>query len=296
MEEITLEEAKRRGAIIKQREAGLEDIPDEEVWRIYAKLYLSKEDTDIDDKVHALITKAKEYKGTEWFEGENKPKHSEKRVERYKQTLVEAAEIHKLKYYHSDEELGRKYNLETWDAAHKADVATHEMVERLAKRNITVSASDQIAMAVEPIKAQGEADVQKIKETTAQEKELIDKRFEDQKNREELTLENRPRYDALDLQKRWQEINQDLNASTVFALASLKNAEQIRIYLADCYKRVAQLERRKSEAAKRELALLNEHITEVEKQFRGTTRLLQSAAQEDVQGSDQDTDEPRDPR
>jgi hypothetical protein len=226
------------------------------------------------------------------FDSWRKRRKMEARIETNKkieEELESQERIENRRYIQSQRADYRKKEHEKGEASHATQLAEHKNKETYFNKASDLGVSPLANDQIRTLEEQARIEVDK-------EKKLLAARYEDFENREALTLQNRPEYDRLDLDKRWAEANQDLNASTIFALQHLKNAEQIRLYLADCYKRMDKLEKQKSNAAKRELDLLTDHVTQVEVQFRGAAKLLQGATQEDIQGSDPDTEDPRDPR
>jgi hypothetical protein len=136
-----------------------------------------------------------------------------------------------------------------------------------------------------------------IKEAETRQQIVLEKtKLEIEKELISIRLEQRTKLDVLDLEKRWKETTQDLNSSTIFALQNLKKAEQIQIRLRDCYELRDRLKGVDTPAAKKERKLLKKHVKDLEKQFHATTGLLQGATQEDISGSNPNSQSPGDPR
>jgi len=102
-----------------------------------------------------------------------------------------------------------------------------------------------------------------------------------------LELKRKSEMDRLELERQWKEAEQQLKAGFIYQLQGHQHLSLMTEYIGSLYNRARQLQ---SEGKDREYKLIEEHIEFMEGDFRGRQRLLQVANQEDIQGSDSNTD------
>jgi ribosomal protein L39E len=98
-----------------------------------------------------------------------------------------------------------------------------------------------------------------------------------------LELRKRLELDKLELDKQWRETEQALKGGFIYQLQAHQHLSLLTEYIGKLYDRAEQL---RTQGKDRELALIEEHISFMEGDFRGRQRLLQGAEQTDVQGGD----------
>lgn len=103
-----------------------------------------------------------------------------------------------------------------------------------------------------------------------------------------LELEKKVQFDRLELDKQWQEAEQQLKAGFIFQLQAYQHLALMTEYIGKLYDRAKQLQ---AEGKDREYKLIEEHIEFMEGDFRGRQkRLVQTLEQENVQRGDENTD------
>lgn len=99
-----------------------------------------------------------------------------------------------------------------------------------------------------------------------------------------LEIKKRLELDKLELDKQWREAEQSLKAGFIYALQGHQHLSLLTEYIGKLYDRAEELRRLGKD---RELALIEEHISFMEGDFRGRQRLLQGADGQNIQGSNQ---------
>lgn len=97
-----------------------------------------------------------------------------------------------------------------------------------------------------------------------------------------LELRKKLELDKLELDKQWREAEQALKGGFIYQLQAHQHLSLLTEYIGKLYDRAEQL---RTQGKDRELALIEEHISFMEGDFRGRQRLLQGAEQTDAQGS-----------
>jgi hypothetical protein len=116
-------------------------------------------------------------------------------------------------------------------------------------------------------------------------------RIEEARQLSDVEFEKHQKMKALEIQHRWEEIQQDLRSGFIYQNEAHEQLNLLREYINGRYKEAASLRGSKEPGAKRQLKLLEQHIAVMEGLFRDQQQgLLQIKAQKDPQASDSDTD------
>ncbi|HKS28735.1 MAG TPA: hypothetical protein VJS44_12990 [Pyrinomonadaceae bacterium] len=99
-------------------------------------------------------------------------------------------------------------------------------------------------------------------------------------------IQRKTELDRLELEKQWQEAQHKLKAGFIYQLQAHQHLSLMTEYIGGLYDRARKLE---EEGKDRELKLIEEHIAFMEGDFRERQRLLQAANQQELRGSDSDT-------